>query len=1295
MKPSKWMLASLKSVWPSALAATFLSAIAAGLGLYIIGRIGAIVASGAFRDDFVNCSFLLLVLMLLTLVARSVLSRMVQDLTYKVRKDLLLRIISCTVSRFEEISASRIYAALTVDVQNIAGILGNIPMLIFNGLLLLFGLSYIFALSGKVFLIIIGVALLNIVISVLIQRSAIDTLSKFRKIQGDLFLAYEALAYGKKEFMLSQARRNRFLNVELENLLNGYRRAMVRADMHWELVGAWGEAAIMFLLLVLATLASKYASVDNIVIAKVAMIIFYLRSPVASVIDSAQRWTSAGVTFRNLEQLQLDQDKYVMNAVAVHGRAINEIVLRNIEFAYHSENGDPQFAIGPLDMHLQAGKVTFITGGNGSGKSSLCKVIAGLYDAEVGEIYVDQQKITSSGQLREHAIVLFSDYFAFDTLPLEENELDAQQLQRIEDWLSQFRLADKTALNGNRWTYTKLSTGQRRRLAMISTLCEDKSVIIFDEPTADQDPEMRHHFYHQVVPYLRTLGKIVIIISHDESYFHCADRLYALQDGKVIKCEDAPPTVKLVAAEMPAPAAAEIENGADNNAANKGGGKMLAGLLATLAANLLLACVLFGGALSASPAYATGKDVDGERAKATLAEILGPEQKPHPTGSRENLEVGHRIFQKLTQYGLQPAWQKETHCVQRSCASVANIIATHTPQPGAKAILLLAHYDSVAAGPGAADNGLGVATLLEFARAVARYPQQNFILLFSDGEELGLIGAHVFANRHPLAQQIEFVINMDSIGSGGPLVVFDFGFAPEYAAKVLRHTQTAAVQSSFFDGVAKLSPHLTDLSVFSNKNIPGLAMGYVAEGLHYHLPGDRLENIKASQFQEMGETLHSLVKHYPQARSEQTTGKLNLLTVLPGVNLALPASVLLGAGLLLALLMGWKLLKMPPQDRLEAVQGMAWLIFATVISMVLAFLLQTALEGNHAPQHWHQYLLPLLPLMSFAAILGVAARVKQLEDGLALLLTVASLLSLVRYPWLGGILLLCATPLVVIRSLWPQKNLLAVCCAAAGTLILCGFWLYLGDRIVSPVIAPLSAALWSLLWLMLTPALIQLRERGRRVGLALLLCALGAQAAALSWYPPQTLKRIRLDLVERLDQQTSFLIAGSNEESVQAQLPDSFSSHLLPVFPWDQKSGQHMQVLSVPQHPSALESGKMKGNQLHLRFAQNSDVLSYSLFIPQMAGLKKVMLNKQEHLIAPEGGIKINGYQVFILRDGLRLQPEITLEFSEVKAAGAIYLLAERAAGADLRPYLQSMKIAHETDYFSDRYLTIENAIKN
>jgi putative ATP-binding cassette transporter len=213
--------------------------------------------------------------------------------------------------------------------------------------------------------------------------------------------------------------------------------------------------------------------------------------------------------------------------------AMRRIELRGGVYAYAGPDGRPAFTVGPCDLTLDAGEVVFIVGGNGSGKSTLVRLLTWLYEPKAGVILWDGQIVDRSNvaDYRNLFATVFSDFHLFDRL-YGSPGVDPAEADRL---LRMMGIATKTQFRDGGFTSLDLSTGQRKRLAFVAALLEDKPVYVLDELAADQDGDFRRRFYEELLPALKARGKTLVVVSHDERYFHVADRVLVMEDGRFVE----------------------------------------------------------------------------------------------------------------------------------------------------------------------------------------------------------------------------------------------------------------------------------------------------------------------------------------------------------------------------------------------------------------------------------------------------------------------------------------------------------------------------------------------------------------------------------------------------------------------------------------------------------------------------------------------------------------------------------------------------------------------------------------
>jgi putative ATP-binding cassette transporter len=217
-------------------------------------------------------------------------------------------------------------------------------------------------------------------------------------------------------------------------------------------------------------------------------------------------------------------------------KRFDRIEMHNIVFRYVDKFSDTVFKIGPIDFTIKSGELIFITGGNGSGKSTFLRVLSGLYPPDSGDVTLDGRPVTNASRDEYRGLMsaIFFDYHLFQRL-YGISDADAAEVDRL---LAKFRLTDKTSLTNGEFRTLDLSGGQRRRLALIVSMLEKRPIMILDEWTAEQDPEFRRKFYDELLPEMLQAGATLVVITHDDRYLdelHLPARRIRMDEGRIVE----------------------------------------------------------------------------------------------------------------------------------------------------------------------------------------------------------------------------------------------------------------------------------------------------------------------------------------------------------------------------------------------------------------------------------------------------------------------------------------------------------------------------------------------------------------------------------------------------------------------------------------------------------------------------------------------------------------------------------------------------------------------------------------
>ncbi|RZL10232.1 MAG: cyclic peptide export ABC transporter [Rubrivivax sp.] len=532
--------------------AAILASVVSGVcSVLLVAQInGALTADATERADLAPIFAALAVAAMLSHMLASVcFERLSQHTSAEVRRFISGRVMATDFRRLEEIGGAKVQSALAEHSAKVAEFFVSFPAIVLNAIVVSGCLVYMAYLSWQVFLLAVLVIGLGSVGYHLAHVRAIKHLEVASREQDRLFGHFRALMDGAKELRLHRGKRAAFLNEVLGQSIDTVRQRRALGMSIFMVATSWGSFLIYaFIGLVLFMLVANIPDRAR-VMTGFALVFVYMTTPLEALLLNLPRANLARVAAARIDEITHDMGEgdAVVGAAPVAAQPFRSLTLRQVAHRYYHEGTDDLFALGPVDLHFERGQVTFLVGGNGSGKTTLAKLLVGLYVPESGEILLNGEPVGVANRdaYRQTFSAIFSDFHLFDQL-LDGNspELDARGNRLIE----RLNLHHKVQVRGGAFTTRALSQGQRKRLALVVACLEDRPFLVFDEWAADQDPVFKEVFYREVLPQLRAQGKCVLVISHDDRYFHLADRLIKLESGQIISNEALAPAESAAAA---------------------------------------------------------------------------------------------------------------------------------------------------------------------------------------------------------------------------------------------------------------------------------------------------------------------------------------------------------------------------------------------------------------------------------------------------------------------------------------------------------------------------------------------------------------------------------------------------------------------------------------------------------------------------------------------------------------------------------------------------------------------------
>lgn len=464
--------------------------------------------------------------------------RITNDVLYEYEVSILKKVASMPFEQFTKVGSERIYTSIS-DVR----VFSQLPEIFVNCLnamvIVVCCIVYMFATSPAGGLIILSLLLLLYFNYRRASNKIEVNLEKVRDMQEDYHKYVKDLLGGFKEIKIGSTKRNNIFDKFI--VANRDRSKQLnfetsRRYLNNELLGNYSWyvviGAVLFLIPVLAPMSFEQKS-------GVVVSILYLMGPVSTLISSSPYFSFLNVALGRIKKLDEDVD-HAAPAAEIDGLPVDngyfeELELRGLTFKHSGGEPGNAFALKPLSINIKAGEVIFVVGANGSGKSTLVNLLTGLYRPTSGKIILNG-RIVSYSQYASYSnrmSAIFTDGHLFS-----ENYEDyvLKGSPQLPAFVNLMMLGEVIRIDYDRNRIeTSLSKGQQKRVALINSLLENKDILILDEWAAEQDPEFRKYFYTEVITELRRMKKTVIVVSHDDRYYECADRIIRFDYGKIVE----------------------------------------------------------------------------------------------------------------------------------------------------------------------------------------------------------------------------------------------------------------------------------------------------------------------------------------------------------------------------------------------------------------------------------------------------------------------------------------------------------------------------------------------------------------------------------------------------------------------------------------------------------------------------------------------------------------------------------------------------------------------------------------
>ncbi len=462
----------------------------------------------------------------------------IDQIIQKIRLRLAEKIIQrAELVELDAIGNSRIYNHMTHQISEVSNSSNEITAAVQSFIMVLFSIMYLGTLSIQALIVTVAVVAIGMIVYLGMEKKIIPFINKHNESEIRLFSSLSHLLDGFKEIKLSHDRGSDIRD-DIDAISKEARDNSITTKVMYSNAYIFAQSFFYVLIAIMVFILPRFFEIYTESVIQITAVILFIIGPLSSVVAGIPAYTRSNIAIKNIMTLESELDRLKEEPPTfnpqTHSKFLEfkRIQFRGLEFDYYDRNNEKVFSVGPIDLELKKGETLFLIGGNGSGKSTLLKLITGLYRPAQGEILVDEHVIhgESLQEYRELYSVIFADFHLFEKLYGIRNwESDV-----VADLIREMQLTDKTAFENGQFTNINLSTGQRKRIAMIVAKLEHREIYVFDEWAADQDPQFREYYYYQILPELKKAGKTVIVVSHDDSkYFATADRILKMDMGKL------------------------------------------------------------------------------------------------------------------------------------------------------------------------------------------------------------------------------------------------------------------------------------------------------------------------------------------------------------------------------------------------------------------------------------------------------------------------------------------------------------------------------------------------------------------------------------------------------------------------------------------------------------------------------------------------------------------------------------------------------------------------------------------
>jgi putative ATP-binding cassette transporter len=465
-------------------------------------------------------------------------TRLVEEIVERVRLRIADKVKDTDLSALESIGAAPLFNAISTHPLSISRATPQIISAATSMVLIFFACTFIRFYSTMGFL--IFVVALGAILGMLMLsgKKVMAILDKTTTKDNEFVTSFDHLLHGFKELKMNSVKCEEFFERELRPLANESKDLRTETGRIATETALLASSALFMLLALIVFLLPVLSPNEIAKISSVATLVVFIFGPLSEVVAVYPQFTQAEASIRAIYSVEEQLRQYEKTAVHEDHhphqpiKEFKDLKCDKLAFNYIDQAGQTSFSLEPVNFKAKKGEMIFITGGNGSGKSTFLKVLAGLYPAASGKILINGVLVGPHNRqaFRNLFAPIFTDFHLFKRL----YGVATVDQESIFELLDMTDLAQKTQIIDKEISNLNLSTGQRKRLALVIAMLEEKPIFLFDEWASEQDPVFRRKFYEEILPEMKKRGKTIIAVTHDDDYYDVADKVLKMQYGRFV-----------------------------------------------------------------------------------------------------------------------------------------------------------------------------------------------------------------------------------------------------------------------------------------------------------------------------------------------------------------------------------------------------------------------------------------------------------------------------------------------------------------------------------------------------------------------------------------------------------------------------------------------------------------------------------------------------------------------------------------------------------------------------------------